>query len=522
MKIVTTAEMKQIEVEAENIGISSSQLMENAGLAVAESARRILGGVSGRKVLVLVGPGNNGGDGLVAARYMGEWGCDVSVYLCSPRPADDENLKLALERGITVINSEADANQSQLLHLLASADMVIDAIFGTGQSRPIEGVFQRVLFSLSETKNPRPALNILAVDLPSGLNADSGTADPATPFADYTVTLGLPKRGLYSPIGAERAGEVIVADIGIPGQLTESLESETITSGWARKTLPNRSPYAHKGSFGKVLLFAGSANYIGAAYLACSGAMRVGAGLVTLAASKSLQMVIAAKLSEVTYLPLTESSTGVIYPDAFKTILGAEADYDAVLIGCGLGQKATVKELALKTIFRLQGSQKVVLDADALNHLFSMKGWWKRIPFDMVLTPHPGEMARLCGLTTEEVQTNRFELAQQKAAEWNKTIVLKGANTVIAAPDGRLRINLSANVGLASAGTGDVLAGVIAGLLAQGLNLFDAASLGVFLHSQAGERVKTRLGDAGMIASDLLPELPMAIKELKGTASTKF
>ena len=151
-----------------------------------------------------------------------------------------------------------------------------------------------------------------------------------------------------------------------------------------------------------------------------------------------------------------------------------------------------------------------------------MKGWWKRIPFDMVLTPHPGEMARLCGLTTEEVQTNRFELAQQKAAEWNKTIVLKGANTVIAAPDGRLRINLSANVGLASAGTGDVLAGVIAGLLAQGLNLFDAASLGVFLHSQAGERVKTRLGDAGMIASDLLPELPMAIKELKGTASTKF
>jgi hydroxyethylthiazole kinase-like uncharacterized protein yjeF len=522
MKIVTAAEMKQIEAEAEKIGLSSSQLMENAGRAVAESARRILGGVSGRKVLALAGPGNNGGDGLVAARYLQEWGGDITIYLCSSRPTDDSNLRLVLERDITVAEAEKDENQAQLVTLLPFADMVIDAIFGTGQSRAIEGVFQEVLFRLGEAKNARPSLKIMAVDLPSGLSADSGTADPATPFADCTVTLGLPKRGLYSPVGAERVGEVIVADIGIPSQLIGSLKTEPITSGWARTALPYRSPYSHKGSFGKVLVVAGSANYIGAAYLACSGAMRVGAGLVTLAAAKSLQMVVASKLSEATYLPLTESSTGVIYPDAFKTILGAEVDYDVVLIGCGLGQKATTKELTLKTIFRLQETQKVVLDADALNHFSSVKEWWKRIPFDMVLTPHPGEMARLCGMTTEDVQANRFELAQQKAAEWNKTIVLKGANTVIAAPGGALRINTSANAGLATAGTGDVLAGAISGLLAQGLNLFDAASLGVFLHSQAGERVRQRLGDAGMIASDLLPELPLTIKELKGTASTKF
>jgi len=280
--------------------------------------------------------------------------------------------------------------------------------------------------------------------------------------------------------------------------------------------LPYRSPYSHKGSFGKALVVAGSANYIGAAYLACSGAMRVGAGLVTLAAGRSLREVIASRLAEATYLPLIESPSGTVYPDAYKTILEAAPDYNAVLIGCGLGQKPTTKELTLKTIFRLQDSQKVVLDADALNHLSTVKEWWKRILFDAVLTPHPGEMARLCMLTTEDVQANRFELAQQKAAEWNKTIVLKGANTVIAAPDGRLLINPSANAGLASAGTGDVLAGAISGLLAQGMNLFDGATLGVYLHSQAGEKVRQRLGDAGMIASDLLLELPLVIKEMKG------
>jgi NAD(P)H-hydrate epimerase len=515
MKIITSTEMQQLEAEAEKIGLTPSQLMENAGRAVAESARRILSGVSGRKVLVLTGPGNNGGDGLVAARYLREWGGEVTLYLCSQRQADDANLKLAREREITTVEAEVDANQTQLLELLALADLVVDAIFGTGQSRAIEGFFQKVLFRLSEAKNARPLLKILAVDLPSGLNADSGLTDPVTPFADYTVTLGLPKHGLYSPSGAERAGEVIVADIGIPVQLTDGLKSMTVTPAWACSVLPYRSPYAHKGSFGKVLVVAGSISYIGAAYLACSGALRVGAGLVTLAAGKSLRTIVASKLSEATYLLLAESSAGTVYPDTYKTILKAVADYDVVLIGCGLGQKPTTKELTLKTIFRLQESQKVVLDADALNHLSSVKEWWKRILFDAVLTPHPGEMARLCGLTTENVQANRFELAQQKAAEWNKTIVLKGANTVIAAPDGRLRINPSANAGLASAGTGDVLAGVISGLLAQGLSLFDAASLGVFLHSQAGERVRQRLGDTGMIASDLLIELPLTIKSLR-------
>ncbi len=513
--------MKHLEAEAAQLGISSSQLMENAGRAVAEFVRQILGGVSGKNVVVLTGPGNNGGDGLVAARYLREWDGLVTVCLCAGRMNDDPVFRLTLESGLSILEVDADPNQLQLLDLLSSADLVIDAIFGTGQDRAIEGVFREVLLRLGEAKKSRSSLKVLAVDLPSGLNADSGLVDPATPFSDYTITLGLPKRGLYSPPGAERAGEVVVADIGIPVQLAESLKSESVTSEWARLALPYRSPYSHKGSFGKVLVVAGSPGYIGAAYLACSAAMRVGSGLVTLASAKSIQAPVASKLPEATYLPLADSPTGLVYADAYKTVLAALPDYDPILIGCGLGQKTQVKEFALKTIFRLKHTQKIVLDADALNHLSGIKEWWKRIPFDAVLTPHPGEMARLCGLTNEEVQVNRFDLAQQKSAEWNKTVVLKGANTIIAAPDGRLHINPSANAGLASAGTGDVLAGIISGLLAQGLSLFDAASLGVFLHSKAGERVRYRMGDAGMMASDLLPELPLVIKEIKENAGIK-
>lgn len=510
MKIVTTAEMKQVESEAEKNGIPASQLMEHAGRSVAETIRRI-NGIVDKKVLVLVGPGNNGGDGLVAARYLSRWGADVTAYFCSPR--DESEIS-----GIKSIDARLDVYQQQLVSLLGSADMVIDSIFGTGQNRPIEGIFQQVLLRLGEAKNAGRPFKILAVDLPSGLDADTGRPDPATPFADITVTLGLAKRGLYSPRGAERSGEIIVSDIGIPAVLTDGLSSGSLSSDWARSVLPYRSSYGHKGSFGKVLVVAGSANYIGAAYLACAAAMRVGAGLTSLAIPRSLQIAVASGLSEVTFYPLAELSPGIVHSDACKTVLAASKDYDVVLSGCGLGNKPQTTEFSLRIAFHLEPDKKIIFDADSLNHLSSYKEWWKRIPFDTVLTPHPGEMARLCGTEPGDVQANRFELALQKASEWNKTIVLKGANTVIAAPDGRLRINISANAGMATAGTGDVLAGAISGLLAQGMNLFDAACLGTYLHSKAGERTAQRLGNAGMIASDLLGELPLIIRDLKETS----
>jgi NAD(P)H-hydrate epimerase len=262
------------------------------------------------------------------------------------------------------------------------------------------------------------------------------------------------------------------------------------------------------------MVVAGSANYIGAAYLASAGAARVGAGLVTLAAAQSLIPAVAARLAEAVYIPLPESEPGVVVPEAAGLSKSAR-DFDAVLIGPGLGQRAPALSFTTRLLNGIEKA-RLVLDADALNVLAEMPEWWTRLDFDAVLTPHPGEMARLAGIPIENVQAGRVGLAVQKAAAWNKTVVLKGAFTVVAARDGRCRVSPYANAGLASAGTGDVLAGAIAGLLAQGLSLFDAASLGVFLHARAGEKVRQELGDAGMLASDLLPELPRVIKELRG------
>ena len=263
---------------------------------------------------------------------------------------------------------------------------------------------------------------------------------------------------------------------------------------------------------------AGSINYIGAAYLACSGAIRVGAGLVTLATPISLQPILAAKLTEVTYLPLPESRRGIISPGATKLIHQQLNQYDVLLLGCGLGQSRPAIKFIGTTLLKEEVTlPPLVLDADALNTLAKIPNWWLQLPFDAILTPHPGEMARLVGITVDEVQQDRQGIAKRVALDWKKTIVLKGANTVIATSDGQSRISPIANPGLASAGTGDVLSGAIAGLLAQGLSLFDAAALGVYLHSEAGEMVRAKLGDAGMIASDLLPALPQAIKQLRET-----
>ena len=332
------------------------------------------------------------------------------------------------------------------------------------------------------------------------------------------MRLGFPKPGLFNSPGAERAGKISVVDIGIPENLVETIENELMTDDWARLVLPERPLLANKGTFGRVLVVAGSINYIGAAYLACSGATRVGAGLVTLATAISLQPILASKLTEVTYLPLPESHPGTISLHAAKFIHQQFNQYDVLLLGCGLGQSESVIRFIKATLFRgKSGLPSLVLDADALNMLAKIPNWWQQLAEDAILTPHPGEMSRLLGVSVYEVQSDRLGIARQVAQEWHKTIVLKGAYTVVAAPDGRAMISPIANPGLASAGTGDVLTGAIAGLLAQGLSLFDAAALGVYLHGEAGEMVKSKLGDAGMIATDLLPVLPLVIKQLKET-----
>jgi len=518
MKILTTNQMSQVEQECAKIGLPTDVLMENAGKAVAEEVRKILGTINKQCILILIGPGNNGGDGLVAARHLHDWGAKVSLYLCSQRPQNDQNLELVHKRGITCVEATQDENLNRLDELLSSANAVIDALFGTGKIRPLHGILLQVLDRVSRAKKRQPSLHLVALDLPSGLDADTGAVDSACLYADDTIALGFPKPGLFNFPGAGRVGKITVADIGIPAHLAEQVTTELITSEWARSVLPQRPLEANKGSFGRVLVVAGSINYIGAAYMACSGALRVGTGLVTLATATRLQPILASKLTEVTYLPLPESHSGIVSRAAARFIHQQFNNYNVLLLGCGLGQSQSAIGFIRATLFRSKSAPpSLVLDADALNTLAKMPNWWQQLTCDAILTPHPGEMARLAGVSVDEVQRDRVGIAKRVALEWHKTIVLKGAYTVIATPDGQARISPIANPGLASAGTGDVLSGAIAGLVAQGLPLFDAAALGVYLHGEAGEVVKAKLGDAGMIATDLLPALPLVIKQLKET-----
>ena len=517
MKLVTVDQMRQLELAAAEIDLPPDVLMENAGLAVAEEVRKLCGNVAGSPILVLVGPGNNGGDGLVAARHLDDWGAQATVYLCSRNTEGDDNFSLIVERDIPVARAEDDEGLSVLDDALSSAEVVVDALFGTGRLRSLEGAVKSVLDLVSMVRASRPQLTVVAVDLPSGLDADTGAADPACLSADATITLGCPKVGLFGFPGAERVGKLIVADIGIPQSLAYDISTELITPDWVASVLPPRPLNANKGSFGKVLVASGSTNYIGAAYLACTAAHRVGAGLVTLATARGLQPILAAKLVETTYLPLPEADAGIIGHEAASILVEQAKVYDALLMGCGLGQHPSTMDFVREALSSLPTpvGQALVLDADALNTLAETPDWHQRFDAQAVLTPHPGEMARLTGLSVDEIQADRIEMARRFAAKWRKVVVLKGAYTVIAAPDGQARLNPMANPGLASAGTGDVLSGAIVGLLAQGLSPFNAACCGVHLHGMAGDMVRQDLGDAGMLASDLLPRLPVAIKKLK-------
>ena len=514
MKIVTADQMRRIEDRSEATGVSKDALMERAGLETARYIRRVCAPLVGVPVVVLVGPGNNGGDGLVVARHLHRWGAKVSVYICRDRRTPDPKLDIVNELGIPVIATSADEGLEKLRALLNTAHVVVDAVLGIGRLRPLEGTVRDILLMLSEARAARPDMTTLAVDVPSGMDGDSGTADPASPAADITLAMGYPKVGHYVYDAAARVGNLDVVEIGLPGGVDDDVPLSLMTDANMRPMLPARPSDAHKGSFGRTMVVAGSLNYIGAAYLAGSAATRVGSGLVTIALPASIQMAVAGRATEPTYLPLAESSPGAALPSSASDVLGALGDYSGLLIGCGMGQAADMQELVEAVLHSEKQLPPTVVDADGLNTLARTANWWERFPNTAILTPHPGEMARLTGMSTGEVQADRIGVAAESAARWNKIVVLKGAHTVVAYPDGRAMLSPFANPGLATAGTGDVLAGSIAGLLSQGVSPEDAAALGVYLHGMAGESVRGRLGDTGMVASDLLPELPLTIRAL--------
>ena len=516
MKIVTADQMRRIEDRSEASGVSKDALMERAGLETARYIRRRFAPIIGVPVVVLVGPGNNGGDGLVVARHLHRWGVRVTVYLCRDRRAPDPKLDIVNSLGVPVIAASDDVELAGLSALLDRAHVVVDSVLGIGRIRPLTGTVRDILVMLMAVKARRPDdVKIVAVDVPSGMDADSGDADPACPAADITLAMGYPKVGHYAYGAASLVGELDVVTIGQPGGLDDDVPLSLMTAENIRPLLPSRPTDAHKGSFGKTIVVAGSRNYIGAAYLAGSAATRTGSGLVTIALPESIQTAVASKAIEPTYLPLAESSPGVLNPSAASDTLDAIDGYNGMLIGCGMGQAADTRSFIEAMLYSGRRLPPTVVDADGLNTLAQTPQWWQHLAETAILTPHPGEMARLTGKSTRDVQADRIGIAVESAARWNKIVVLKGAHTIVAYPDGRTMLSPFANPGLATAGTGDVLAGCIAGLLSQGASLEDAASLGVYLHGLTGERVRDRLGDTGMVASDLLPELPLAIRSLR-------
>ncbi len=516
MKLVTVEQMRHLD---RNAGVPVPQLMENAGLAVAQEARLLLGEVAERAVLVLVGPGNNGGDGLVAARHLHDWGSKVDVHMLKPRDASQDDVyRQVVERDIPVKIAAEDKGFQALDEMLSRADVVIDSLLGTGRMRPIDGELAEILKRLAAARQRPLPPHILALDVPSGIDADTGAVDPLCVPAEVTVTMGHSKIGLHALPAAQYCGRIEVVDIGIPPALSENLPYELMTTAWARPLLPPRPLEANKGTFGKVLVVAGSTNYIGAAYLAAVGAGRVGAGLVTLACARSIYPIMAAKLVESTFLPLPDVEGFLTGESAHSVLQALDQGHNALLVGCGLGQMAYVQAFIQGLLPRLKDKtlRAVVIDADGLNALASRDQWWQELSVPAIVTPHPGEMSRLTGLPIADIQADRLQTAVRQASAWGTTVILKGAHTVVAAPDGRARVSPFANPALASGGTGDVLAGAIAGLVAQGLDPFDAASLAVYLHGRAGEKVRAELGDAGLLAGDLLPALPQVIKELSG------
>jgi ADP-dependent NAD(P)H-hydrate dehydratase / NAD(P)H-hydrate epimerase len=556
MKLVTSAQMRALEQRADRSGNTFAMMMERAGKAVAD-AIALRRDVHSLRVLVLVGPGNNGGDGLVCAHYLQDAGARVVVYL-GKRTADDKdaNLSQCRERGIPVLDAQEDTRFEALSKAVRECDVLVDALLGTGVTRPIEGILRQVLMAVKEEIGKRnrdlrdlvpptsaretrhlerqPLPFVVAVDLPSGLNPDTGALDPDTLAADLTVTFALPKMGELSFPGARAVGELTVADIGILEEWVDAAAPAVASANEVAALLPARARDSHKGTFGKAMVCVGSTNYVGAAFLAGSAATRAGAGLATLALARTIYPIVASSSHETTFVILPDD-LGALVPDAVRILRQQLKDYDALLIGCGFGRDVKTLEFVERLLAigarpksqigfssSVEGDEKpgklppLVIDADALFALAQAGEWWARLAQNAaILTPHPGEMAALCGLPRGEIQADRIGTAQRFAAQWHQVVVLKGAFTVVAAPQGRVTLLPFATPALATAGTGDVLAGTIVAMLAQGLEPFDAAVAGAYVHGLAGQIAEREIGAAGVVASDLLSRLPAAIRKTK-------
>jgi len=514
MKVVTAKEMKDIDRKTiQEFGISGLVLMERAGLAVSLKIKELFGR---KKIVVISGSGNNGGDGLVTARHLHNEGWDVNVFLTSePRDLSSDALvqfKAAKKFGVPIQPIE-----EFFVHypsILSRHALILDAILGTGLSKPVTGALADIISLINKTSLP-----VVAVDIPSGVSSDTGQAVGNAVKASCTVTFGLPKRGHLLYPGAALSGKLYVEDIGFPQMLLTSpnIRVDYLEKPYISSLIPLRDRYSHKGHYGHVLIVAGSQGKTGAARMAAKACLRTGAGLVTVGIPESLAGVFQSCFTEEMTLVLPDKGNGTLSSAASRAIIDfIHKTAHIVAIGPGTGVSNDTTKI-LRDIIS-ESSCPVVIDADGINALKGKRKILRHAKAPLILTPHPGEMERLLhdsGMETSDIEKDRINTSLAFAKETNTYLVLKGVPTVVAAPDGRAFVNATGNPGMASAGAGDVLTGMIAGFLGQNRNPLHACILGVYLHGLAGDIAASQKGQDSLIATDIIDSIPAAFLSLK-------
>jgi hydroxyethylthiazole kinase-like uncharacterized protein yjeF len=514
MRILSAEQMREADRRTiEDVGIPSLVLMENAGRQVVAAMESFFPDLSERNVAVVCGKGNNGGDGFVVARTLQQRGIDVSVFVVG-QVADIKgdariNIEILGRLGITVVEIGDEGQWDLHFSEISDHDLIVDALFGTGLKAALSGIYETIIADINGSGIP-----VVSIDVPSGLSADTHDLLGDCIDATITVTLGAPKLPLILPPAEEKSGEVVIADIGIPAGIIDALEGprvELLTREVIRALITPRAADVHKGDFGRVVIVAGSRGKTGAAVLAAQGALKSGAGLVTIASPKSVIPVIAAHMPDYMTEGLEETVDGTVHFAAAEYVLGLKAD--AIVVGPGLGRGEGVSTFVREL---LESSETpLVLDADALNAFgdepSALVG---RDGRDVIITPHPGEMSRLVGCTIDDVQADRLGIARDFATTHKLYVVLKGYRTIIATPEGKIFVNPTGSPGMATGGTGDVLAGMLAAWLAQLLDAEAACRLSVYLHGAAGELADADQGEVSMTASDLVHHISDAVLEL--------
>ncbi|MDH7511537.1 MAG: NAD(P)H-hydrate dehydratase [Clostridiales bacterium] len=521
MKILTSAEMKEIDRRTiEDIGIPGPVLMENAGIQVFRVLQALFPGLAQEKIVIVAGKGNNGGDGLVVARHLRNHGARPQVLLLGSkgevRGDAALNLKIALAVGVAVKEVRSFSDWKKQQKALQEAAIIVDAIFGTGLVKPAAGLYATAIESINKTRAFK-----LTVDIPSGLSSDTYEVIGPAVKADLTVTLAAPKIAHVLPPAEEFVGDFVVADISIPPFVfdDEALKLEMVEKASLLACFRKRKRESHKGNYGHLFIIAGSLGKTGAAALAARAAYKTGAGLVTVGTPRTCLPIVARSMMELMTEPLAETEEKTISSEALPRVLDLIKEKDAVIIGPGISTQESTRRFVWNLIPKIR--QPLVIDADALNILSQKQELLKKLPKPAILTPHPGEFARLLGLTVPEVLGKRLELVPCFAQKHGVILVLKGYRTLVGAPDGRVFVNPTGNPGMATGGTGDVLSGMIGSLLMQQKDPLMAALAAVYLHGMSGDLASRRVGERAIVAGDLIRFLPQAVKAMEMEAEAQ-